>query len=153
MIKVIYVGKVKDKHLQALIQEYQAKLQHYHKFQFIEVKDESIGKFGVEKIKEIEAERIVRHIQADDYLIVLDLQGKQVSSEEFSQQIDGLVNQSKTICFVIGGSLGIAQELVKQASYNLQLSKMTFIHNMALLILLEQLYRGFKILKNETYHK
>lgn len=153
MIKFISVGKVKDKNLNSLILQYAEKIDHYHKIKLIDVKDESIIKNLESKIKETEAERVLKYIENDDYVIVLDLNGKQLKSEDFSKKIDSLVNQSKNIVFIVGGSLGIGESLMKRANESLKLSEMTFIHNMALLIILEQVYRAFKIIRNESYHK
>lgn len=152
MIKLVCVGKVKDTNLKALIDDYASKINHYHKFEIIEVKDEPI-KDNEKAVLDIEANRALSKIDNDEYVILLDLHGKTMDSIEFSNKLDKLfINYSK-ICFVIGGSLGLGQELLSRANYRLKLSDMTFLHQMTRLIIVEQIYRGFKILNHETYHK
>jgi len=152
MIKLICVGKIKDKHLQSLIDDYTSKINHYHKLEVIEVKDEPI-KDSEKTVLDIEASRVLSKIDNDEYVVVLDLHGEQIDSISFAKKIDKLfINHSK-ISFVIGGSLGLGNELIKRANYRLKLSDMTFLHQMTRLIILEQIYRSFKILNNETYHK
>lgn len=152
MIKLICIGKVKDANLKALIDDYSKKINRYHKLEIIEVKDEPI-KDNEKNVLDIEADRALSKIDNDEYVILLDLHGKTMDSVEFANKIDKLfINYSK-ICFVIGGSLGLGEALLKRANFRLKLSDMTFLHQMTRLILLEQIYRGFKILNNETYHK
>lgn len=153
MIKFISVGKVKNNHLYSLINEYFIRINFYHKIKLIEVKDEAIIKNLDDKIKNLEAERILKNIKDDDYVIALDLKGKSLKSDELSFKINNLINFNKNIVFVIGGSLGLSQLILTRANEKIKLSEMTFTHNMALLIILEQVYRAFKIIKNETYHK
>lgn len=152
MIKIICIGKIKDKNLRNLIDDYVSKINHYHSLEIIEVKDEPIID-DEEKVKEIEANRALKHIDINDYVILLDLHGKQIDSIAFAKKIDEIFIRSSKICFVIGGSLGIGESLIKRANYRLKLSDMTFLHQMTRLILLEQIYRSFKILNNEKYHK
>lgn len=152
MIKLICIGKIKDKNLQILIDDYISKINHYHSLETIEVKDEPINDDET-KIKEIEAARALKHIDSNDYVILLDLHGKQIDSIAFAKKIDEIFIRNSKICFVIGGSLGIGESLIKRANYRLKLSDMTFLHQMTRLILLEQIYRSFKILNNEKYHK
>ena len=152
MIKLICVGKVKDKNLKALIDDYQDKINHYHKLNIVEVKDEPI-KDNEKAVLDIEANRVLEKIDNDEYVILLDLHGKTTDSIEFSKKIDSLFIKYSKICFVIGGSLGLGEKLIERANYRLKLSDMTFLHQMTRLILLEQIYRCFKILNNERYHK
>ena len=154
MIKIIAPGKIKDKHMAALIDDYQKRINHYQKLEIIEVKDETINaNNSSDNIKQKEGERILSKIEANDYVICLDLKGEMLDSVAFSEKIDNLVNRSNNIVFVIGGSLGIHEDVLKRANASLKLSPMTFLHQMTRLILLEQIYRAFKILHHETYHK
>lgn len=152
MIKLISVGKIKDKHLKALIDDYALKISRYHKLEMIEVKDESITT-DEKKVLDTEASRVMEKISNDEYVILLDLHGKMMDSVAFANKIDQLFVHYSKITFVIGGSLGLGKELLDRANERLKLSEMTFLHQMTRLILLEQIYRGFKILNNETYHK
>lgn len=152
MIKLLCVGKIKDDNLSSLINDYVKKIKPYHNISIVEVKDEPINN-DVNKVLNIEAEKVLKFISKDEYVILLDLHGKQMDSIEFANKLDKLFISYSKITFVIGGSLGIGEELIKRANERLSLSKMTFLHQMTRLILLEQIYRGFKILNNETYHK
>lgn len=152
MIKLVCIGKIKDSNLKTLIDDYTKKINKYHKFEVVEVKDEPI-KDNEKAVLDIEASRAVSKIGNDEYVILLDLHGKTIDSVEFAKKLGKLfINYSK-ITFVIGGSLGLGEELIKRANYRLKLSDMTFLHQMTRLILVEQIYRSFKILNNETYHK
>lgn len=152
MIKLICVGKIKDKHLQALIDDYIKKINRYHKIDIIEVKDEPI-KDNEKYVLDTEADRVLNKIDNDEYVILLDLHGKNIDSVELAKKIDKLFISYSKICFVIGGSLGLGDKLIERSDYRLKLSDMTFLHQMTRLIILEQIYRSFKILNNETYHK
>lgn len=152
MIKVVCIGKVKNDDLKSLIDDYIKKISHYHKINVIEVKDEPI-KNNEADVLNIEANRALDKIDNDEYVILLDLHGKEIDSVKFAEKIDNLFISYSKICFVIGGSLGIGKSLLDRANYRLKLSDMTFLHQMTRLILLEQIYRAFKILNNETYHK
>ena len=152
MIKLVCVGKIKDNNLKALVNDYTKKINRYHKFEVIEVKDEPINDDET-KVLNIEADRVLNKIGNDEYVILLDLHGKMIDSIKFSNKIDKLFINNSKICFVIGGSLGLGEELIKRSNYRLKISDMTFLHQMTRLILLEQIYRSFKILNNETYHK
>lgn len=153
MIKVICVGKIKNKNLEALINDYLEKIGHYHKIELIEVKDEPIKDNNTKAVIDKEASYALKHVKDNDYLILLDLQGKQTDSVSFASHLDKLFVQKSTITFVIGGSLGVGDALIKRSNERLSLSKMTFLHQMTRLILLEQIYRCFKINNNEIYHK
>ena len=152
MLKLICVGKIKDKHLKALIDDYIEKINHYHKLEVIEVKDETI-KDNDKAVLDIEAERALSKINNDDYVILLDLHGKTINSVSLANKIDKLFINNSKIDFVIGGSLGLGQALIDRANERIKLSDLTFLHQMTRLIILEQVYRIFKILHNETYHK
>ena len=152
MLKLICVGRVKDASLKALIDDYQKRIQKYHKLEVIEVKDEPIRDNGKE-VLDIEASRIMSKIDKDDYVILLDLHGESLDSISFAKKIDKLFVSYSKITFVIGGSLGLGEEVKKRANFRLKLSDMTFLHQMTRLIILEQIYRCFKILNHETYHK
>ena len=152
MLKLICVGKVKDASLKALIDDYQKRIQKYHKLEVIEVKDEPI-RDNEKEVLDIEASRIMSKIDKDDYVILLDLLGEPLDSVSFAKKIDKLFVSYSKITFVIGGSLGLGEEVKKRANYRLKLSDMTFLHQMTRLIILEQIYRCFKILNHETYHK
>ena len=152
MIRIIGIGKIKDKNLSALIDDYQKKINRYHKIEIVEVKDEPIRDSDKE-VLDIEASRVLKLIQDQDYVILLDLHGKEMDSVSFAKKIDKLFVSKPRIVFVIGGSLGLGEELIKRANDRLKLSEMTFLHGMTRLILIEQIYRAFKILNNETYHK
>ncbi|MGN1405056.1 MAG: 23S rRNA (pseudouridine(1915)-N(3))-methyltransferase RlmH [Erysipelotrichaceae bacterium] len=152
MIRIIGVGKIKDCNLSALIEDYKKKINRYHKIEIIEVKDEAIRDNDAEVLK-TEGERVLKLIDSRDYVIVLDLHGKQMDSIKFARHIDELFIANSRIVFVVGGSLGLSDKLVSRADERLKLSEMTFLHSMTRLILIEQIYRAFKILGNETYHK
>lgn len=152
MIKLICVGKVKDDSLKSLINDYQKRIQKYHKLEVIEVKDEPI-RDNEKEVLEIEAERILNKVDKDDYVILLDLHGESLDSISFAKKIDQLFLNYSKITFVIGGSLGLGEKIRNRANFGLKLSDMTFLHQMTRLIILEQIYRSFKILNHETYHK
>ena len=152
MIKIIGIGKIKDKHLEALIEDYTKKISRYHKIEIIEVKDEPI-KDDEKTVLDTEASRALSKIKDNEYVILLDLHGKETDSISFAKHIDNLFITNSHITFVIGGSLGLGEALLKRANERLKLSEMTFLHGMTRLILVEQIYRSFKILNNETYHK
>ncbi len=152
MLKLICVGKVKDEHLKALINDYAKRIGKYHKFEVIEVKDEPI-RDNEKEVLDIEASRILNKIDKDDYVILLDLHGVALDSISLAKKIDNLFNNYSKIDFVIGGSLGLGENIRNRANYKLKLSDMTFLHQMTRLIILEQIYRSFKILNHETYHK
>lgn len=154
MISIIAVGKIKEKSLKSLIDEYVKRISGYTKIEIIEVNDEPNDKLEQEKVLSIEAQRILKQIKKDSYVILLSLKGKQSDSLEFASMLEKInTYNSSHIIFVIGGSLGVSDEVEKRADYLLNLSKLTFPHNLARLIILEQIYRAFKINNNETYHK
>lgn len=152
MIKVLCVGKVKDEHLLALINDYKKRINKYHKLEIVEVKDEAI-KDDEKQVLDIEASRLLDKIDSDEYVILVDLHGESIDSISLAKKIDKLFISNSKLTFVIGGSLGFGEEIRKRANYKIKLSDLTFLHQMTRLILLEQIYRSFKILHHETYHK
>ena len=157
-ITVLTVGKIKEKYLRDAIAEYSKRLSRYAKLEIIEVADEKTPDNASEtvetNIKNKEAERFLKYIRDDAYLITLEIKGKQLTSEELAQKIDTLgVQGTSHIIFVIGGSLGLGEEVLKRSNYALSFSKMTFPHQLMRVILLEQIYRSFRIIKGEPYHK
>lgn len=154
MIKLIALGKIKDKHLKALIDDYQKRINRYHKLTVIELKDETISdNDSREHIIDKEGDKILKEINDDEFVIALDLAGKKLDSLQFAAFIDRQLIIKPRLTFVIGGSLGLSDKVIKRAGYRFSLSDLTFLHQMTRLIILEQIYRAFKILNNETYHK
>ena len=151
MIKIITVGKLKEKYLIDAIEEYKKRLSKYTKLEIIEVKDES--NYEEEKNKEKEAESIERYLNDKDYIITLEIEGKELTSIEFANKLDNIFNTNNNITFIIGGSYGLSNIIKDKANYKLSFSKMTFPHQLFRVILLEQIYRAFKINNNESYHK
>lgn len=157
-IDIICVGKVKEQYLRDAIAEYSKRLSRYCKLNILEVADEKTPEHaseGVERqIKAKEGERIARHIKPGAYVIALAIDGQQVTSEGFARKIDQLGIQGVShIQFVIGGSIGMDDAILCKANYKLSFSKMTFPHQLMRVILLEQVYRAYKINAHEPYHK
>ena len=154
-IKIVCVGKIKENYLTQGISEYLKILSGYCNVEILELKDEKIGSNNSEeKIKEIESNRILEKINDKDYVVLLDLRGKELNSEEFASKMDNLISAGTgNYCFIIGGSLGVSEMLRKKANFLFCFSRLTFTHQMVRLLLLEQIYRAFKINNNETYHK
>lgn len=157
-ITIICVGKLKEKYLKDGVDEYLKRLGKYCSIKIIEVDDEKapekLSLADEEIIKKKEAERIKRYIKDSSYIIVLDIMGKSSSSEEFAAFLHKLsINGFSDITFIIGGSIGLSYDILDNANHKLSFSKMTFPHQLMRLILLEQIYRGFKIIKGEPYHK
>ena len=152
MIKLLCVGKVKDGHLAALIDDYTKRIGRYHKIEIVEVKDEAISN-DEKAVMNKEAERLLSRIDREDYVILIDLHGKPIDSLSLAKKIDTLFNTHSRLCFVIAGSLGFGEAVIRRADERIKLSDLTFLHQMTRLILLEQIYRSFKILNHETYHK
>lgn len=155
-INLICVGKLKENYLKDSILEYSKRLSKYCFLEITEVSDEKVPNplFDSEKQKIIEKESssILSHIKENSYVIALDLNGKQYSSEEFSQKIENISMNYSHITFLIGGTLGMSKELLARADEMICFSKMTFPHQLIRLFLLEQLFRSFKIQHNEVYH-
>ena len=157
-ITILCVGKCKEKFMQQAVAEYEKRLGRYVKMQIIEVPDEKTPDKASdalnEQIKNTEAERLMKHIREQDYVIALAIDGKMLDSVELSEKIGRLgVEGKSSVAFVIGGSLGLGNEVLKRADYKLSFSRMTFPHQMMQMILLEQIYRGYRILNHEPYHK
>ncbi|MBC5638460.1 23S rRNA (pseudouridine(1915)-N(3))-methyltransferase RlmH [Ornithinibacillus sp. BX22] len=157
-ITIISVGKLKEKYLKQGIAEYLKRLSAYAKVDIVEVADEkapeNMSEAEMEEVKRKEGERILSHVQQDTYVITLEINGKMISSEQLADKMDQLATYGKSkIAFVIGGSLGISEAVQERSDYALSFSKMTFPHQLMRLVLLEQVYRGFRIIKNEPYHK
>lgn len=157
-ITVLCVGKVKEKYLRDAIAEYIKRLDRYCKLSFIEVDDEKTPDHSSEaeknEIKRKEAQRLLSKIKADSYVIALAIEGREVDSVDFSKVIEkSAVSGISQIVFVIGGSLGLCDSVLSRADLKISFSKLTFPHQLMRVILLEQIYRSFRILKNEPYHK
>ncbi len=154
-IKIIALGRIKEKFLKDGIEEFLKRLTPYASVEIvelpaIEIKDENL----TERVLKEEGEKILSNIKPQDFVITLEIKGKQFSSEEFAQKISELINDGTSeIVFVIGSSCGISSIVSERANLKLSMSKMTFLHQFARLILVEQIYRAFKIMKGETYHK
>lgn len=157
-ISIISVGKIKEKYLKLGIEEFSKRLSKYSKLEFIELDDEKCPENLSEKdiliVKEKEGNKILSKIKNNSYVIALAIDGKNLSSEELAKKISSLAVSGKShITFVIGGSLGLSDNVLKRADYKLSFSKMTFPHQLMKLILLEQVYRAFRINNSEPYHK
>lgn len=157
-ITIITVGKIKEKYLKDAIAEYSKRLTKYCKLDIIEVADEktpdNASEVAEEAIRDKEAERIMKHIKDDMYVVTLEIGGKMLSSEELASTIEKLGIQGKSdVAFVIGGSIGLGKDVLKRSNYALSFSKMTFPHQLMRVILLEQIYRSYRIIKGEPYHK
>ena len=149
MIKIVCVGKIKEKFLSLAISEYLKRLSKYTKIDIVQVADEA----NAEKALKVEGEKILSKIKPDEYVIALDISGESISSIEFAKKIDSVFNNYSKLTFVIGGSYGLSSLIKKRSNYLLSFSKMTFPHQMFRVILLEQIYRAYKINNNESYHK
>lgn len=157
-INIISVGKIKEDYFKKAIEEYEKRLKAYCRVNFIELKDESEGKNLSDKdidiILDKEGKRILEKIKKRSFIIVLDILGRSIDSVEFSKKInDIMLDGISSIDFIIGGSLGISQEVKDKANYSLSFSKFTFPHKLMKVILMEQIYRAFTIINNKTYHK
>ncbi len=155
--KIVCVGKLKEDYLKSAVDEYSKRLSKYCKLNIIELPDEKIPDKLNESIKQEikfkECTNILNHIKNDSYIIALDLNGKQYTSEEFSQKLDNISMISSNITFVIGGSLGFDKVLLDLCNERICFSKMTFPHQLIRVFLLEQIFRAFKISNGETYHR
>ena len=157
-ITILCVGQIKEKYFRDAIAEYQKRLSRYCKVQMIEVADEKTKENASEAendlIRKKEGERLLKHIKDSDYCITLEIDGKMLTSEGLSKEIDrlGLAGKSSLV-FVIGGSIGLDTAVLKRSDYALSFSKMTFPHQLMRVILLEQIYRSYRIMRGEPYHK
>ncbi len=156
-INIICTGKIKEKFFRDAVDEYSKRLSKYCKLNILELPDEKIpdklNSSISEEIKNKECKNVLEHIKKDSYIICLDLKGKQLSSEEFSKNIENISMQSSNITFIIGGSLGINEKLLNISNQKICFSKMTFPHQLIRIFLLEQIFRAFKISNGETYHR
>ncbi len=145
MIKLICMGKIKEDYLNKLIDDYKKRISRYHKLEIIELNDSN----DLQK----ESVDILKHINNQDYVIALDIDGENLDSVSLAKKIDQTFLNYGTITFIIGSSFGLHEDIKRRANYRLSFSKLTFPHGLFRGILLEQIYRSFKILNNETYHK
>ncbi|MGM7684053.1 23S rRNA (pseudouridine(1915)-N(3))-methyltransferase RlmH [Cytobacillus sp. Hm23] len=157
-ISIISIGKLKEKYLKQGIQEYLKRLTPYAKVNIIELPDEkapeALSEQQMEQIKQKEGERILAKISEDTHVIALAIKGKMKTSEQLAKDLDNLATYGKSkVAFVIGGSLGLSNEVMQRSNESLSFSKMTFPHQLMRLILLEQVYRAFRINRGEPYHK
>ena len=157
-ITLITVGKSKEKYLKDAIAEYSKRLSRYCKLEIVEVADEktpdNASDTVEDAIRDKEGERILKYIKEDAYVITLEIAGKMLTSEEMAEKIDKLgVQGTSHIIFIIGGSIGLGRVILKRSDYALSFSKMTFPHQLMRVILLEQIYRSYRIINHEPYHK
>ena len=157
-ITVITVGKIKEKYLKDAIAEYSKRLSKYCKLEIIEVADEktpdNVSEVVEDAIRSKEAERILKYVKDDAFVFTLEINGKQLSSEELADKIDKLgVQGTSHIIFIIGGSIGLGQDVLQKSNFALSFSKMTFPHQLMRVVLLEQIYRSYRIINGEPYHK
>lgn len=151
MIKIIAVGNIKENYLKEAIEEYAKRIHKFTNIKIIEIKEE--GKVEKEKALELEQEKIKRYLEEKDYIITLEIEGQEMSSVELAKKIDKVLMEHSTITFIIGGSYGLSDRIKEKSNFHLSFSKMTFPHQLFRVLLLEQIYRVYKIKNNETYHK
>ena len=151
MIKLITVGKIKEKYLKDAILEYTKRISKYTKLEIIELQDYDYDNKQI--VLEKEKENIIKHINSRDYVITMQIEGKNISSEDFADKIDKVFVTNPNIVFIIGGSYGLHDDIKKISNFSLSFSKMTFHHQLFRVLLLEQIYRAYKIINNESYHK
>ena len=157
-VTLITVGKIKEKYLRDAISEYSKRLSRYCKLEIIEVADEKTpdhaSQIVEDAIRDKEGERILKYVREDAFVITLEIKGKLLTSEELADKIDALgIQGTSHIIFIIGGSIGLGNEVLKRSDYALSFSKMTFPHQLMRVILLEQIYRSYRIINHEPYHK
>lgn len=151
MIKILCVGKIKEPFFRDAILEYRKRISKYTNLQIIEVDD--INSDNINIILEKEKDLIMKNINQKDFVITMEIEGKEINSLEFSKKIEELQIYNSNITFIIGGSYGLHQDIKSRANYKLSFSKLTFPHQLFRIILLEQIYRAYKIINNESYHK
>ena len=151
MIKIITIGSIKEQYLKDAIEEYKKRIKKYTNLEIIELKDEGL----VEETKAVrlEAEKIEKYVNDKDYIITLEIEGKEYNSIEFAEKLRTIQMENSNISFIIGGSYGLADSIKEKAKLHLSFSKMTFPHQLFRVLLLEQVYRAYKINNNESYHK
>lgn len=157
-ITILAVGKLKEKYWKDAIEEYSKRLSRYCTFRITEVKESLLranpSEADEEAVKTAEGRELLNKIKSSDYVITLEIKGKALSSTELAERIEELgITGKSSVVFIIGGSLGLSEEVSRRADFKLSFSAMTFPHQMMRVILLEQIYRSFKIIKNEAYHK
>ena len=157
-ITLITVGKIKEKYLKDSISEYSKRLSRYCKLEIIEVADEktpdNASQIVEDGIRDKEGERILKYVKEDAFVVTLEIKGKFLTSEELADKIETLgIQGTSHIIFIIGGSIGLGNEVLKRSNYALSFSKMTFPHQLMRVILLEQIYRSYRIINHEPYHK
>ena len=158
MIKIIACGKLKEKWMKEGIAEYIKRIRPYDKIEVIEVLDEKAPETNSaavnEQVKIVEGQRLLKNVRDDEYLILLDLAGQDIDSVALANKIQDCYNHARSrITFVIGGSLGLSSELIARADFRWRISKATFPHQLCRILVVEQIYRSFRILHNEPYHK
>ena len=151
MIKIICVGKLKEKYLQQAQHEYYQRITKYSKIDIIEIDD--VDYKDIDKNLKVEKDQIEKYIGLKDYVITLEIEGNLISSSELALKIDSVFQTNSTITFIIGGSYGLHDDIKQRSNYRLSFSKLTFPHQLFRINLLEQIYRSYKIIKNESYHK
>ena len=157
-ISILTVGKIKEKYLRDAIAEYSKRLSRYCKLEIIEVADEKTPDNASETVEDSirskDGERLLKYIKDEAFVITLEIAGEQLTSEKFAEKINNLgIRGTSHIQFVIGGSIGLGKEILKRSDYALSFSKMTFPHQLMRVILLEQIYRSYRIISGEPYHK
>ncbi|NLW43166.1 MAG: 23S rRNA (pseudouridine(1915)-N(3))-methyltransferase RlmH [Tissierellia bacterium] len=156
-IRIIAVGKLKEKYLKSGIDEYLKRMQSYSKLEVTEIPDEqapeNLSEKDLEIIKNKEGEKILSKIKKEDYVINLEINGKLLSSEDLAGLIERNLPSGRDLVFIIGGSNGLSQNVINRGDFSLSFSKMTFPHQLMRLVLIEQIYRGFRIINNHPYHK
>ena len=148
-MKIICVGKVKEKFFVDAINEYSKRISKYTKLEILEISDESNESIAMKK----EGEKILSKIKDNDYVVTLEIEGNDLNSLEFAQKIDNNFNSNKNLTFVIGGSYGLDESVKSRSNYKISFSRLTFPHQLFRVILLEQIYRAYKINNHENYHK
>ncbi len=150
MIRIICIGKIKEKYIKDALLEYQKRLSKYTKLELIELADYD---GDIPTVLKKESEQILKYINDKSYIITLEIEGEQLDSVEFSKKIDNILINNSDITFIIGGSYGLSNDVKNRSNYKLSFSKMTFPHQLFRVMLLEQIYRSYRIINNESYHK
>lgn len=150
MIRIICIGKIKEKYIKDALLEYQKRLSKYTKLELIELADYD---GDIPTVLKKESEQILKCINDKSYIITLEIEGEQLDSVEFSKKIDNILINNSDITFIIGGSYGLSNDVKNRSNYKLSFSKMTFPHQLFRVMLLEQIYRSYRIINNESYHK